>query len=148
MLTDNFLRQPISGLFSRSLFIIVPFALFVTGLSGCQTPRYKEFEQVRTGMTKAEVIEAVGGPSTKLRRQGVDRWTYIFENHPDGEQVREVHFLDGKSTYVGTKVKDQVSPEIQDKINETKSRVLDERERIGTGSAKSEDVDVFIDVEP
>ena len=117
-------------------------------LSSCQTPRYKEFEHVRTGMTKAEVIEAVGGPSAKLRRQGVDRWTYIFENHPDGEQIREVHFVDGKSTYVGTQVKSAIPPEIQDKINETKSRVLDEKERIGTGSAKSEDVEVFLPVEP
>lgn len=98
-------------------------------------------------MTKSEVIEVVGGPSTKLRRQGVDRWRYIFENHPDGELVREVHFVDGKSTYVGIAVKNAVSPEVQDKINETKSRVLDERERIGTGSAKSEDIEVFIPVE-
>ncbi|MDZ4083636.1 MAG: outer membrane protein assembly factor BamE [Bdellovibrionales bacterium] len=132
----------------RKSFIGTLCALVLAlALSGCQTPRYKEFEHVRTGMTKAEVIEAVGGPSAKLRRQGVDRWTYIFENHPDGEMVREVHFVDGKSTYVGAQVKSVVSPEIQDKINETKSRVLDERERIGTGSAKSEDVEVFIPVE-
>ncbi|MBN8539022.1 MAG: outer membrane protein assembly factor BamE [Deltaproteobacteria bacterium] len=121
--------------------------ILLLALSSCQTPRYKEFEDVHTGMTKAEVIEVVGGPSAKRRRQGVDRWTYIFENHPDGEQVREVHFVDGKSTYVGTQIKSVVSPEIQDKINETKSRVLDEKERIGTGSAKSEDVEVFIPVE-
>ena len=117
-------------------------------LSSCQTPRCKEFEHVRNGMTKAEVIEVVGGPTTKLRRQGVDRWTYVFENHPDGEQIREIHFVGGKTTYVGTQVKSAISPEIQDKINETKSQVLDEKERIGTGSAKSEDVEVFISVEP
>ncbi len=123
------------------------FALAVLILSGCQTPRYKEFENVKTGMTKAEVIETVGGPSAKLRRQGIDRWTYVFENHPDGQQVREIHFVDGKSTYVGTQVKGPISPETQDRINETKSRVLDERERVGTGSAKGEDVEVFIPVE-
>ena len=132
----------------RKLFFGTLSAMFgVLALASCQTPRYKEFEHVRNGMTKAEVIEVVGGPSTKLRRQGVDRWTYIFENHPGGEQIREVHFVDGKSTYVGTQIKSFVSPEVQDKINETKSRVLDEKERIGTGSAKGEDVEVFIPVE-
>lgn len=131
----------------KSFFGTLSVLIGMLALSSCQTARYKEFEQVRTGMTKAEVIEAVGGPSAKLRRQGVDRWTYIFENHHGGELVREIHFVDGKSTYVGAQVKSVVSPEVQDKINETKSRVLDERERIGTGSAKSEDVEVFIPVE-
>jgi outer membrane protein assembly factor BamE (lipoprotein component of BamABCDE complex) len=131
----------------KSFFGTLSALIGMLALSSCQTPRYKEFEQVRTGMTKAEVIEAVGGPSAKLRRQGVDRWTYIFENHPGGELVREIQFVNGKSTYVGAQVKSVVSPEVQDKINETKSRVLDERERIGTGSAKSEDVEVFIPVE-
>lgn len=128
----------------KKMFSAAISLLFV----GCQTPRYKEFEVIRPGMTKAEVIEAVGGPTSKLRRQGVDRWQYTFENHPDGEQTREVHFVDGKATYVGAQLKSVVSPENQDRINETKSRVLDERERIGTGSAKGEDVEVFLPVDP
>jgi outer membrane protein assembly factor BamE (lipoprotein component of BamABCDE complex) len=87
-------------------------------LSGCQTPRYKEFGGVKPGMEKDLVIEQAGGPNVSRRWHGKDRWIYNYVQTPNGPQTREVHFEDGKAIYVGDKVIPAVSGEEQDRIND------------------------------
>ncbi|MDX9730669.1 MAG: outer membrane protein assembly factor BamE [Bdellovibrionales bacterium] len=85
---------------------------------GCQTPRYKEFEDIRVGMSKGEVLSAAGNPSYSKRWQGKDRWTYILHDHPEGKRTREVHFEEGHVIYIGISPKPTISAEEQDVINE------------------------------
>lgn len=108
--------------------------LFVLTLSSCQTPRFREFENVKVGMSKEQVLEAAGGPSARDRRAGMDRWTYNIYDHPEGKTVREVHFLNGVATYVGPKPVPIISAEQQDHLNEIKNREAEERERVDYSS--------------
>jgi outer membrane protein assembly factor BamE (lipoprotein component of BamABCDE complex) len=80
--------------------------------------RLKEFESVHGGMSKSEVIEIVGGPQRTQRWHGRDRWEYRFYNTREGDVIREVHFEDGKSTYVGSAIKPAISADEQDRIND------------------------------
>lgn len=92
--------------------------LMASAFSGCQTPRYKEFENAKVGMEKDQVLSATGGPYTSRRWKGKDRWIYEFKGTPEGSQTREVHFENGKAVYVGMKVVPAVSGEEQDRMNE------------------------------
>jgi len=87
-------------------------------MTACQTSRYKSFEGIRPGMNKAEVIETAGGPNRAMRWRGLDRWIYIYEDHPGSRLVREVHFDQDTATYVGEAVKPEISAEERDKRNE------------------------------
>lgn len=110
-----------------------PFGLFCVLLSGalaltaCQTSRLKEFESVKLGMTKSEVLEATGNPTVTRRWQGKDRWIYKFAAD-DIESVREVHFENGSAVYVGEKVKPAVSAAEQDRLNEISDQEAARRE--------------------
>lgn len=114
--------------FGISKFLSVSFALLIVAvaLSGCQTPRYKEFKNVKNGMEKDEVLAATGGPYTSKRWKGKDRWIYEFKGTPEGSQTREVHFENGKAVYVGMKVVPAVSGEEQDRLNE-ESNIAEEK---------------------
>ncbi len=66
----------------------------------CQTSQLSEFNKVKTGMDKDQVMVLMGNPERTERLHSKDRWTYVFYD----ERVRyekEIHFLDGISTYVG-----------------------------------------------
>lgn len=102
-----------------SLVSLTALTLLVVG---CQTARYKEFETVRGGMTKGEVLAAVGGPDRTQRWHGRDRWEYTLYGHPEGDIVREVHFENGKSTYIGPAIKPAISADQQDLMNHQKNR--------------------------
>lgn len=134
---------------SKSTFFCRLAALLLLLLSaGCQTPRYREFEQVRVGMSKEQVLTAAGNPSSRDRKQSVDRWTYNLYDHPDGKVVREVHFLEGVSTYVGPKPVPTISADQQDQINEIKNREAEERERVDYSSIhKQYEIQRFIPVD-
>jgi outer membrane protein assembly factor BamE len=93
-------------------------------LSGCQTSRYKEFETLKSGMSKADVLASVGGPARTQRWHGRDRWEYRLIGM-EGEVVREVHFENGKSTYIGAAIKPAVSADEQDRLNEASNRAAD-----------------------
>ena len=90
----------------------------LVSLAACQTPRYKEFSNVKPGMEKDLVLDVAGNPSVARRWNGKDRWIYYYVQTPDGPQTREVHFQDGKAVYVGTKVVPDVSAEEQDHLND------------------------------
>lgn len=106
---------------SRSRLFQIGLCLALS-LGACQTSRFKEFETVRGGMSKSDVIELVGGPQRTQRWHGRDRWEYRFYGTSEGELIREVHFENGKSTYVGPAIKPAVSAEEQDRRNETYNR--------------------------
>lgn len=108
-----------------NLFLVAAAVLF---LSACQTRPHKAFESVRGGMSKSEVLAAIGGPVRTQRWQGRDRWQYVFYGHPEGDLVREVHFENGISTYVGPAIKPAISAENQDRINDSLNRAADLRD--------------------
>jgi outer membrane protein assembly factor BamE (lipoprotein component of BamABCDE complex) len=117
-------------------------------LSGCQHPRYREFESVKTGMSKDQVLETAGGPSISDRKEGQDRWTYKLYDHPDGPTVREIYFLNGVATYIGPKPLPLVSAEQQDAWNEVKNRQAEQHEQERSFSRQqSYDVQRFDPVE-
>ena len=116
-------------------FLVTTIAIFATG---CQTSRYKEFETLKGGMSKGEVLAAVGGPGRTQRWHGRDRWEYTLYGHPDGELVREVHFEEGKSTYIGPAIKPAVSAERQDQINDRRNRAAELNEASGYSSSSLE----------
>jgi len=99
--------------------------MFAGGISGCQSSRLREFETVHGGMSKSEVIEVVGGPQRAQRWHGRDRWEYRFYSTSEGDIVREVHFENGKSTYVGAAIKPAVSADEQDRLNEVYNHKAD-----------------------
>lgn len=93
---------------------LLPIGLIV----GCQTSRLREFEDVRLGMAKDQVLATVGGPNRTVHRNGIDRWTYFLWKAQDGgRKVSEVHFSDGIAVYVGAPTPPKISAEEQDQIN-------------------------------
>ena len=114
--------------------IVAPLGLILSlCLGACQSSRVKEFEQVHSGMSKSEVLSAIGGPVRTQRWHGRDRWEYRMYGSLNGEAakeiVREVHFEDGKATYVGNAIKPAISADEQDRLNENYSRDADARDR-------------------
>lgn len=103
-----------SSAFAKGLL----FAAALVVVTGCQSPRYKEFTNVKQGMEKDLVLKAAGNPTIARRWNGKDRWIYSYIQTPDGPQTREVHFQDGRAVYVGTKVVPDVSAEDQDRLND------------------------------
>lgn len=57
-------------------------------------------EDVKLGMDKDQVLEAIGGPRAVTRFHGKDRWFIAFY-HDNIRYEKEVHFTEGKATYVG-----------------------------------------------
>lgn len=108
-----------SPLKSRIYSLVGSLAIVVGagGVVGCQTSRLKEFETVHGGMSKDQVLELVGGPKRTQRWHGRDRWEYRFYNTTEGDVIREVHFENGKSTYVGSAIKPAISADEQDLLN-------------------------------
>lgn len=89
-----------------------------TGLNiGCQSTPTRDFSKLETGMEKPEVLEIMGSPNRTQRWKGKDRWTYIWYDQRTREE-KEVHFEDGKATYVGNRYLPSVSADQQDQLNE------------------------------
>ncbi|MEY4617330.1 MAG: hypothetical protein RJB66_2290 [Pseudomonadota bacterium] len=96
-------------------------------LVGCQTAPIEDFNKVSLGYDKSDVLEIVGGPSWKDRRNGMDRWTYII--YQDGVRLeRQIQFLDGIVNYTGEPIRPFISAEEQDALNAQKNLVLDRME--------------------
>jgi outer membrane protein assembly factor BamE (lipoprotein component of BamABCDE complex) len=109
---------------------------FLFGLASCQTPRTKEFESVKEGMQKDQVLETTGAPSVARRWHGKDRWIYQMYDRKDENKVetREVHFEEGHATYVGAQYTPKVSAQEQDRLNEESNKA--EAERLATQSSE------------
>lgn len=78
------------------------FAVAALLLTACQTNMVKQFEQVKPGMEKDDVLDLLGSPRQTQRFHGKDRWYYVFYE----DRIRfekEVHFFEGNAIYVGNK---------------------------------------------
>lgn len=87
-----------------------------------------DFQKLKPGMEKSQVLDIVGPPQRTQRWRGLDRWTYIFYEN-EGREEREVHFDEGRASYIGAKYVPPVSAEQQDVINEASNREVEERVR-------------------
>lgn len=96
---------------------IAGLMLVLFSLLGCQTITFRKFEKVQSGMNKSEVIDLIGGPNRARRWQGKDRWTYRFPETPEGPQIREILFENGKVVYAGDKLSPRLSADEQDQAN-------------------------------
>lgn len=94
--------------------------------SACQTNELKAYEKLKVGMDKDEVLGIMGNPTKTQRWQGKDRWTYKFY-HDDSPYVREVHFENSKSTYIGEQVFPAISAADQDAKNDAENKAIDEQ---------------------
>lgn len=79
---------------------ILVIVFFAVSFAGCQTSLVQDFEKISPGMSKDEVLSAVGPPRSSGRMHGRDRWIYRFYEN-QSKQEKEVHFLDGRAVYIG-----------------------------------------------
>ncbi len=84
---------------------------------GCATDMKKQFDRVKVGMEKNDVLGLMDSPHRAQRWHGMDRWTYIFYAD-DMREEKEVHFLNGTANYVGDTFKPILSAEEHDKQND------------------------------
>lgn len=107
----------------RYFLFILSSMLLLVGL-GCATDQKAQFEKVKIGMEKGEVLNLLDSPQRTQRWHGMDRWTYIF--YQDDQRLeKEVHFMEGKAQYAGDVYQPQVSAEAQDQINEASNKELE-----------------------
>jgi outer membrane protein assembly factor BamE len=99
------------------------FLLFFSAL-GCQTNELKQYEKLKVGMDKGDVIDVMGSPRRTERWHGQDRWTYVF--YQDREQyLKEVHFMGGRASYIGDLWKPEISADEVDRQNEASNREIE-----------------------
>ena len=89
-------------------------------MAACQTKPKDDFAQLKPGMYKNEVLGIMGSPQRTQRWHGMDRWTYIYFEERDRAE-KEVHFSEGKATYVGGAYVPAVSAADQDRIYEAQN---------------------------
>ncbi|HWU45097.1 MAG TPA: outer membrane protein assembly factor BamE [Bdellovibrio sp.] len=97
-------------------------------LTGCQTSMIRQFDDVKMGMDKSQVLFIVGNPTQTQRFHGKDRWFYTFqENHIHFQ--KEIQFFEGTAIYIGEvwEPPAEQSAVAQDARNAEKNRVLDEQ---------------------
>lgn len=84
------------------MFRLMSIPVIVLGLltSACQTSMLKQFDEVKPGMEKDDVLELMGSPNQTQRSQGKDRWYYTFYDKKMRFQ-KEVQFFEGSAVYVG-----------------------------------------------
>lgn len=97
------------------------FAAFTLSLVvGCQTNLKNQFDGLKLGMDKDQVLSAIGGPRAVTRFHGKDRWFLMF--YQDGMRYeKEIHFTNGVATYIGENYEppEEKSAAAADKLNET-----------------------------
>jgi outer membrane protein assembly factor BamE len=103
------------------LLILVSSFLF----SACSSlTKLEQFNTLKPGMEKHDVLEVMGGPDRRQRIHGSDRWTYlIYDQNIRNEKV--VEFNEGIATHVGDRVPPAVSAGEQDSLNEAANKVLE-----------------------
>lgn len=94
---------------------------------GCQTGTGADFAKLKPGMEKSEVLEIMGSPDRTQRWRGMDRWTYGLYESQGVRSEKEIHFDQGKATYLGDRVPPEVTAEDQDSRNEVANREVEER---------------------
>lgn len=84
----------------KLLRLVFLFGSFL--IISCQTNMVKEFDSLKVGYDKHQVIDKLGSPRNMTRMGGEDRWYYLFYNQEQRIQ-KEVHFKDGLVVYFGDK---------------------------------------------
>lgn len=110
---------------------------------GCQSKPIEQFDSLKVGMTKADVLESLGSPRRIDRRQGQDRWTYEMIKEQN-QELRELRFSEGRLTYLGPYQSPQVSADEIDRKNEASNLALEkqrEEERVADKKRASERFD-------
>lgn len=110
------------GVMTVNSILLIPLCSFL--LWGCQTLPADDFERLKPGMDKNEVLEIMGNPQRSERWHGMDRWTYIFFD-TSKRQEKEVHFSQGKAVYIGGRYVPPVTAAEQDTIFENENRELE-----------------------
>lgn len=81
----------------RFLFFSLAF-LFIS----CATSHKTDFDKIKTGMDRSDVIDQIGSPLKSGWKNGTEIWVYRF--YGDGQWIfREVHFKNDFVSYVGGK---------------------------------------------
>lgn len=78
----------------------IPVIVLALLTSACQTSMLKQFDGVKPGMEKDDVLDLMGSPDQTQRSQGKDRWYYTFYDKKIRFQ-KEVQFFEGSAIYVG-----------------------------------------------
>ncbi|WP_413291876.1 outer membrane protein assembly factor BamE [Bdellovibrio sp. HCB185ZH] len=105
----------------------VPIVVIGLFTSACQTSMLKQFESIKPGMEKDDVLDLMGSPNQTQRVSGKDRWYYTFYDKRIRFQ-KEVQFVDGAAIYIGEVYQppaDQTAVAI-DTRNESRNKQIDE----------------------
>ncbi|WP_413586075.1 outer membrane protein assembly factor BamE [Bdellovibrio sp. HCB274] len=78
----------------------IPIVLLALFTSACQTSMLKQFESIKPGMEKDDVLNIMGSPNQTQRVSGKDRWYYTFYDKRMRFQ-KEIQFVDGSAIYIG-----------------------------------------------
>lgn len=97
-------------------------------LSACQGSMIRQFEEVKPGMEKNDVLALMGSPNQAQRFHGKDRWYYNFYDNNIRFQ-KEVHFFEGNAVYIGDTWQPpaEKSAVAQDALNAQRNRELDDQ---------------------
>ena len=89
-------------------------------LVGCATNMKQEFEDLKMGMDKTDVLDSMGSPAQSEIHNGVEYWKYVFY-HKKKKMTKEVQFRDGLLIYKG-----EVTPDRDKKsIQRAKQKILE-----------------------
>lgn len=107
-------------------YLSIPFIVLSLLLAGCQTSMIKQFDQLKPGMEKDDVLSLMGSPNQTQRFHGKDRWRYVFYD----QRIRfekEVHFFEGNAVYIGNTWEPPVeqSAVVADQKNEARNKEID-----------------------
>lgn len=90
-------------------------------LNNCSTQqkRVEEFEAIRIGMLKSEVLHTAGAPHWSDRYHDLDRWIYYLKPK-DRQTERVVYFRNGKVVLKGERIKPTLTAEEAEAIKQPK----------------------------
>jgi outer membrane protein assembly factor BamE (lipoprotein component of BamABCDE complex) len=78
--------------------LVLIFSLFLA--VGCASIQVEDFQKVKRGMEKTDVVEILDSPYRVFRVNDTDVWTYRFRRNNSWE-TREIHFRDGVVQFSG-----------------------------------------------
>lgn len=113
-----------------AISIVQRLPLFLVGLLAisCETSMVRQFEGVKMGMEKTEVLALMGRPNQTQRAHGKDRWFYNFYDNQIRFQ-KEVQFFEGNAIYIGDVWQPPVtqSAAAVDAANAQQNKLVDEQ---------------------
>lgn len=122
-----------------SKLVTIIITLMSLGLAvGCQVSPLSQYNQVRMGMEKDDVMDLMGAPQRTERLHGKDRWTYIFYDNRIRFE-REVQFDKNNVVYIGEpwQAPPEKSAEAIDKRNAELDAKIERENKIEREKAKN-----------